>query len=228
MPSLQGVRFYFSTLPGLKEERTLPHPSLRCSSQRIRGCHLPVAPSGYLPSLRTRTHTYMVFFCCRTGVNVLVMRGGGCMDESRQREGYVIGSFFIRAYLLYKSKRRTVWFIQYVVWEGGVRVWGLIRILRGHSSVRETVQDESILKKTLLPIPALWVGSRQNCFGLQGSIPVLHVLSYTHFHTHTHTLTHTYTYTYTPSHTHTHTFCLVACRYGQVQGRIFRAVNGQP
>ena len=69
------------------------------------------------------------------------------MDESRQREGYVIGSFFIRAYLLYKSERRTVWFIQYVVWEGGVRVWGLIRILRGQSSVRETVQDESILRK---------------------------------------------------------------------------------
>ena len=40
-----------------------------------------------------------------------------------------------------------VWFIQYVVWEGGVRVWGLIRILRVHSSVRETVQDESILRK---------------------------------------------------------------------------------
>ena len=69
------------------------------------------------------------------------------MDESMQREGYVIGSFFIRAYLLYKSKRRTCWYIQYVVGGGGVRVWGLIRILRVHSSVRETVQDESILRK---------------------------------------------------------------------------------
>ena len=219
MPSLQGVRFYFSTLPGLKEERTLPHPSLRWASQRNHRKGATICPSFLSPhSLHTRRGTigrerqYMplpsfslsphtVFFCCRTGVKTLVVRGrgGGCMDESMQREGYVIGSFFIRAYLLYKSKRRMCWYIQYVVGGGGVRVWGLIRILRGQSSVRETVQDESILKKTLLPIPALWVGSRQNCFGLQGSIPVLQVLSYTHFHTHTHTHSHTHT------HIHLHT-----------------------
>ena len=69
------------------------------------------------------------------------------MDESRQREGYVIGSFFIRAYLLYKSKHRTGWVHTVRREGGGVRVWGLIRILRVHSSVRETVQDESILRK---------------------------------------------------------------------------------
>jgi hypothetical protein len=69
-----------------------------------------------LPSLST----HMVFFCCRTCVNALVVRGrgGGCMDESMQREGYVIGSFFIRAYLLYKSKHRTGW-VHTVRREGG-------------------------------------------------------------------------------------------------------------
>jgi len=40
------------------------------------------------------------------------------MDESMQREGYVIGSFFIRAYLLYKSKHRTGW-VHTVRREGG-------------------------------------------------------------------------------------------------------------
>ena len=118
MPSLQGVRFYFSTLPGLKEERTLPHPSLRWASQRNHRKGATICPSFLSPhSLHTRRGTigrerqYMplpsfslsphtVFFCCRTGVKTLVVRGrgGGCMDESMQREGYVIGSFFIRAY----------------------------------------------------------------------------------------------------------------------------------
>jgi hypothetical protein len=36
---------------------------------------------------------------------------------------------------------------------GRVRVWGLIRILRVHSSVRETVQDESILRKRFYLAP---------------------------------------------------------------------------
>jgi hypothetical protein len=46
-----------------------------------------------------------------------------------------------------KASTGRVGYIQYVVRGGGVRVWGLIRILRVHSSVRETVQDESILRK---------------------------------------------------------------------------------